>query len=195
MLARPLNACGPGWLAVACQVYPNLDEYEQHEEKMIEDFNRNRDQNNAFMSATQQGIQNQMLQRRKKTRVMDRGTKSTQAASQPPPAPKLKRKSSGDSDAASQSNNNPAAKQTRTEFTEPETGDLVNFVLKRYPQCTAIRDLERTYLRTSCELKVRPWPVLLASCETQGSRAHPLFLPISLCTLVYPLPTAPPRLR
>lgn len=141
--------------SIIAKVYPNLDEYEQHEEKMIEDFNRNRDQNNAFMNATQQGIQNQMLQRRKKTRVMDRGTKATQAASLPPPAPKLKRKSPGDTDNASQSNNIPAPKQTRTEFTEPETGDLVNFVLKRYPQCTAIQDLERTYLRTSCELKIQ----------------------------------------
>ena len=48
------------------KMYPNLEEYEEHEERLIEDLNKNRNVNNAFTQSCRQGILNQ-LGRRKRT--------------------------------------------------------------------------------------------------------------------------------
>ena len=56
--------------ALINKIYPNLEEYEEHEEKMIESFNKNRNLNNAFTQSCRQGIQNQLQHRVLKTRVV-----------------------------------------------------------------------------------------------------------------------------
>ena len=52
--------------ALISKIYPNLEEYEEQEERLIEDLNKNRNLNNAFTQSCRQGIANQ-LRRRKNT--------------------------------------------------------------------------------------------------------------------------------
>jgi len=109
------------------KIYPNLEEYEETEEKLIEDQNKNRNLNNAYTQSCRQGIQNQ-LRRRK-----------------PAPPPQTagmgnKRKSEGDM--------SPGKRQQ-------SSGDnLVHFILRRHPTDTSVGVLDREFLRTSAEITV-----------------------------------------
>lgn len=126
--------------AVISKIYPNLDEYEENEEKMISDFNKARNLNNAFTQSCRQGMQNQLQHRRKKARPLEEarpGAKSATAQA------KAKRRAT-DSDSA------PSKRHHHGE--EPK--NLVNFILRKHPTEERVEDLERQYLRTHEQLKV-----------------------------------------
>ena len=61
-------------------IYPDLDAFEESEEKYIAEINRKRNVNNAFTAAATQGIKEQHEERKKRKRQKkDGGTASVQA--------------------------------------------------------------------------------------------------------------------
>mmetsp|Transcript_20907 Transcript_20907/g.48512 ORF Transcript_20907/g.48512 Transcript_20907/m.48512 type:complete len:302 (+) Transcript_20907:140-1045(+) len=126
--------------AVIGKIYPNLDEYEENEEKMISDFNKARNLNNAFTQSCRQGMQNQLQHRRKKARPLEDARPGSKAA-----AAQAKAKRRGaDAEPA------PASKRHHGE----ESKNLVNFCLKKHPTEEHVEELERQYLRTAADLKI-----------------------------------------
>jgi len=110
------------------KIYPNLEEYEENEEKLIEDLNKNRNLNNAYTQSCRQGIQNQLRRRKPST-----GPQAQVAGN--------KRR-------------NEAAEGSPGKRQQPPGDNLVHFVLRRHPSESAVGLLEREFLRTSAEITV-----------------------------------------
>ena len=118
--------------ALISKIYPNLEEYEEQEERLIEDLNKTRNQNNAFTESCRQGIQNQ-AGRRRTSRAAD-----LQAAAGKRKSPPL------------------VSMPTRKRANQngAEDPNLVHYVLRKHPHDQAIANLEREYLRSSSDVQV-----------------------------------------
>jgi hypothetical protein len=101
---------------------------------MIQEVNKNRNQNNAFTITCRQGIQNQ-LRRRKNTAAV------AQDGAQPQPQSGKRKADDGSS------SGQPGKRSIKA--------NLVHFILRRHPSETVAGELERVYMRTSAEVKVR----------------------------------------
>uniref|UniRef100_A0A7S2H2F0 RING-type E3 ubiquitin transferase n=1 Tax=Octactis speculum TaxID=3111310 RepID=A0A7S2H2F0_9STRA len=141
--------------SLIARIYPNLEEYEEHEEKMISDLNKNRNLNNAFTQSCRQGLRNQLQHRRKKSK---------------PSQSKQRRK--GDRLQEDADHSGPNKRARNSEDIESDVKSLVNFVLRRHPQEIFVGDLDREYLRTTSDLKVMHMKKFLAQKLNQGTQSN-----------------------
>ena len=134
-------------------IYGDVEQLEKYEDEMVAKINKERNMHNAFSESRKRGVNQQNMQR-KQRRAGDGGARNA-------------RHGVGGASASSIAGLKESA--------------LIDFVLRRHPQETAVDRLKREYIRTSQDMTVENLKVFLGK---KLSYVHYPHFQVSKCVLI-----------
>lgn len=131
----------PSFDMLISKIYPNLEEYEEKEEKRIADINAKHNMQNAFTASSKHGLEVQRIQRSTRLPAAVSHKRQASAALEEPKASATPRSSSSRSGGRRGTANSPKRRRVPPDHQE--------FVLRRHPTEESVAALKKELISTS----------------------------------------------